>query len=98
MTNQSVAKLISLQTSMERLNDAIATASSGYAGTPGTEFEAGPPGAAAPNLFGVQPSEVPGEQGQAYSYAVMQLFQQWQTFWTAAQPYIEQLDNGTYSM
>jgi hypothetical protein len=94
MTNQAVAKLISLQTAMERLNDAIATASSGYVGTPGTEFEIGD----TPNLFGVQAGGTPGEQGAAYSYAVLQLYQAWAAFWTAAEAYIEQLDNGSFIM
>lgn len=95
MTNQAIAKLISLQTTLQRLADAIATASSGYEGTAGTEFESG---GAQNNLFGVQPSETPGEQGAAYKYAMEALNGEWAKFWTAAEPYIEQLDNGTYSM
>src|SRR5882672_7429741 len=81
MTNQAVSKLIALQTVMERINDAIATASAGYEGEPGTQFEApamGSPGAT--NLFGVQPSETPGEQGSAYSYAMGRLHEEWATF------------------
>ena len=97
MTNHAVAKMISLQSAMERLSDAIATASSAYEGVPGTEFEVAASGEPF-NLFGVQPSDTPGEQGAAYSYALLQLYQQWQTFWAAAQPYIEQLDNGTQAM
>lgn len=95
MTNQSVAKLISLQTALERLSDAIATASASYEGVPGTQFEAS---LATPNLFGITPSETPGEQGTGYSYAMGRLHEEWVTFWTAAEPFIEQLDNGTFSV
>lgn len=96
MSNQAISKLISLQTQLERINDAIATASAGYEGTPGTEFEAGTMGATT-NLFGVQPSATPGEQGAAYKYAMGRLCEEWATFWTAAEQYIEQLDNGTFA-
>jgi hypothetical protein len=96
MTNQTVSKLLSLQTVIERLHDAITTATAGYTGTPGTEFEAAfnamSPGQM--NLFGVQPSETPGEQGSAYSYAMGRLHEEWEKFWLAAEPYVEQLDNG----
>jgi hypothetical protein len=102
MTNQLVGKLISAQTQMQRLQEAIATASSGYTGTPGTEFEAPfpglTPGAPGANLFGVVPGSIAGEQGQSYAYAVNSLFGVWETFWIAARPYIEQLDNGGTSM
>jgi hypothetical protein len=103
MTNQAVARLVSLNTQLARLQEAIATASSGYEGAPGTEFEIRgnsnmvlPTGSLAigQNLFGVLASSVAGEQGQSYSYAVGQLYAAWQTFWAAAAPYIEQLDNG----
>jgi hypothetical protein len=103
LTNQNVARLLSLNTALTRLHEAIATASSGYTGEPGTEFEIGNPNNGGPfppvaqNLFGVQASATPGEQGQAYSYAIGQLFSTWETFWAAAAPYIEQLDNGTYA-
>jgi hypothetical protein len=102
MTNNAVSRLLSLNTTMERLKDAVATASSGYTGTPGTEFEAasnapGPvPGG---NNFGVQPDPAEaGKNGTDYSYAINQLTAQWATFWQAAQPYVEQLDNGTQGM
>jgi hypothetical protein len=106
MTNQTVSRVISLNTQLTRLQEAIATASSGYEGTPGTEFEVRGNSnmvmpsslAAGQNLFGVLASDTPGEQGQAYSYAVGQLHAAWQTFWTAAAPYIEQLDNGTQGL
>lgn len=100
MTNQAMSKLIALNATLERLHDAITTASSGYTGEAGTEFEA-PVSAMTPgmpNLFGVQPSETPGEQGSAYSYAMGRLHEEWAKFWTAAEPFIEQLDNGTTSM
>jgi hypothetical protein len=99
MTNQAVSRLISLQSTLERLNAAIATASSGFEGTPGTQFEGG--GATiigVPNLFQVQPSDTPGEQGEAYRFAMGRLGEEWATFWAAAQPFIDQLDNGTFSM
>jgi hypothetical protein len=99
MTNQTVSRLISLQATLQRLHEAIATASSGYDGIPGTEFEgASPAGIGVPNLFQVQPSETPGEQGTAYSYAMGRLHEEWQTFWAAAEPFVAQLDNGTFSM
>jgi hypothetical protein len=105
-TNQCIARIISLNTNLARLQEAVATASSGYEGTAGTEFEVGGPTNVNPagmmqygqNLFGVQASSTPGEQGQAYSYAIGQLYTAWQTFWAAAQPYVEQLDNGTIAM
>src|SRR5262245_28265780 len=93
MTNQSVARLIAMQATLDRLAGAIATASSGFTGTAGTQFEQAS-GLGQVNLFGVQPSETPGEQGSAYSFAVNRLHEEWQTFWTAAQPFIAQLDNG----
>src|SRR5215831_14375806 len=101
MTNRMISGLISANTSMERLADAIATASSGFDGTPGTQFEisanAMPP--TAPNLFGVlADSATPGAKGSDYSYAMNQLNAAWKTFWTAAQPFVEQLDNGNPSM
>lgn len=94
MTNQAIGRLISANTTLLRLNDAITTASAGYDGTPGTQFESTTPN----NLFGVVPSTIPGEQGAAYRYAMESLIAQWRTFWVAAQPYIEQLDNGQMAM
>jgi hypothetical protein len=50
---------------------------------------------APPNNFGIQADPAnPGANGEAYSYAVGQLAAAWATFWDAARPYIEQLDNG----
>jgi hypothetical protein len=46
-------------------------------------------------LFGVQPSATPGEQGLVYQDAINQLNTAWATFWSIAQPYLKQLDNGT---
>ena len=98
MTNSIVSRLVGLNSSMPRLQEAIATASSGYEGVPGTEFEIGNPGTngmPGPNLFGVQADPAtPGKNGTAYSYAVGQLQQQWATFWAAAADYISALDNG----
>lgn len=103
MTNQTIARLIGINAQMARIEEAITSAASGYTGVVGTEFELPPIGTipapvnsvAVPTLFGVYPSETPGEQGSAYRYAFEQLNTQWQTFWTAAQPYIQQLDNGS---
>lgn len=113
MTNQVVARIVALNTSIGRLSDAIATASSGYEGIAGTEFEIGGksnsasaplpvrgpvmPSApsTAPSLWGVYADpDVPGKQGQAYSYAVGQLQLEWQKFWAEAERYIQALDNG----
>jgi len=104
MTTQTVSRLIATHTQIGRLRDAIATASSGYEGTPGTEFEAPQQGGMmgsfpATNLFGVQPDPAePGRNGTDYAYAVNSLEAAWQTFWSAAEPFIEQLDNGGASM
>jgi hypothetical protein len=102
MTNGAVSRLISLNSTMERLKDAVATASSGYAGVPGTEFEAPVGGLGNPttgNNFGVQPDPANlGARGTDYSYAVNALTEQWTAFWTLAEPYVEQLDNGSSSM
>jgi hypothetical protein len=98
MTNQTTSRLLTLNTTIERLKDAIATASAGYTGTPGTEFEAAPMGSnmmTAPNNFGVQPDpETPGKNGTDYAYAVGVLTEQWALFWAAAEASINQLDNG----
>lgn len=99
MTNNAVGRLLSLNTTMERLKDAVATASSGYTGVAGTEFEGVAYGGPTTNNFGVQPDpNEAGKNGTDYSYAVNQLTAQWATFWAAAQPYVEQLDNGTSAM
>ena len=95
--NQAIGRLIALSQQMARLGEAIATASSGFDGTPGTQFETGnlDPANNVPNLFGVQadPND-PGAQGQAFNYAMGNLTTQWNTFWDAAKNYIEALDNG----
>ena len=106
-TNDVTAKLMYLAGRLERLHAAVVNASAGYAGTAGTEFEIGNPPPvpeegqppvvqpAVPNLFGVQASATPGEQGTAYSYAVNRLAELWEPFWTEAKPFVEQLDNGS---
>lgn len=100
-TNQAVSRLVGLQTQMQRLGEAIQTASAGFDGTPGTQFEVGnvDPANIVANLFGVQ-AEVanPGKQGQAYSYAMARLYEEWNKFWAAAEPFIQQLDNGQVSL
>jgi hypothetical protein len=98
MSNQCIAKLVALNTQMVRLYEAIATASNNYPGTPGTEFETSTLGVGSTNLFGVLASETPGEQGLAYQDTMGQLSTVWTAFWTAAEPFISQLDNGTISM
>lgn len=101
MTNQTVGRLISSDTSVRRLAEAIATASAGFQGTDGTQFEVGntDPENQVQNLFGVQADvNRPGEQGKAYAYAIGRLNEAWTTFWETAQPFIEQLDNGQASM
>ena len=99
MTNSVVSRISGVHTSILRLNEAVATASDGYTGTPGTEFETVPPSTMTPltqNLFGVQADpNTPGVNGQAYADAVTALTAQWQTFWTAAQPFLKVIDNGT---
>lgn len=99
LTNRLTAGLLQANASLERIADAIATASSGYEGVPGTEFEAstGAGGSVivGPNLFGVVPSVTPGEKGTEYSYAVGRLNELWTAFWAEAEPFVTQLDNGT---
>lgn len=88
MTNDTIAALYTVAEAIVRLNEAVATAASGYNGTPGTEYEDG-------TNFGVaaDPAE-PGKKGSDYAYAVGQLNTTWGTFWTAAKAYVDQLDNG----
>ena len=97
-TNQLVGELMRTAASLERINSAVVTATSGYSGVPGTQFEVGVPspedGPVMRNLFGVQASATPGEQGSAYSYAIGRLHELWAPFWEQARPYVEQLDNG----
>lgn len=100
-TNQAIGKIVSLQQQLGRLQEAVATASSGWEGTAGTQFEIGntTETTSNQNLFGVQCDPAnPGAKGEDYSYAIGQLWIAWQAFWTAAQPYIEQLDNGVQTM
>jgi hypothetical protein len=88
MTNQSVAGLHTLNDALLRLQEAVATAASGYEGVPGTEYETD-------SNFGVQPdAATPGAKGSDYAFAVNSLTTAWATFWTAALPSIQQLDNG----
>jgi hypothetical protein len=108
MTNQMVGKMLSLNQTVVRLNEAVATAASGWTGTPGLEYEMAtqgfspPPGVAPqvaeippPNNFGVQQDPaVPGQKGSDFSYAIGRLNELWTTFWAEAQAYVEQLDNG----
>ena len=88
LTNQAVADLHALNDMVTRLAAAVATAASGYSGTAGTEYEGN-------TNFGVIASATPGANGAAYAYAVAVLAGDWATFWTAALPSIQQLDNGS---
>lgn len=97
MTNTTTSRLINLNATLARLADAIATASSGFEGTPGTQFEAAAMGVNgfAQNNFGIVPDQsAPGANGTDYAYAVSQMVSQWETFWPLVEPYISQLDNG----
>lgn len=104
MTNQMVGRLIALNSTVLRLHEAVATAAAGYEGVTGTQYEAPSPGDGAnaypmTNNFGVQPDPAtPGANGESYRYAIDQLAAAWEEFWTVASPYVEQLDNGTFSM
>lgn len=101
MTNQLVAGLIASNTKLLRAHEAIATASAGYTGTEGTQFEVPATGVTVgtpPNLFGVVAVDPPGKAGSDYRYAMDGLKGAWDTFWTAAAPFLEQLDNGQTSM
>jgi hypothetical protein len=88
-TNRTIANLHTVDEAISRLAAAVATASSAFQGTPGTEFEG------EGNNFGVVASDVPGEQGLAYAFAVNTLATGWRAFWSTASPSIQQLDNGT---
>jgi hypothetical protein len=102
MTNQITSRMIALNTQMARIKDAIATASSGYTGVDGTQFEASGGNMmpmAGYNNFGVVPDPAtPGANGLEYSYAVNVLVGHWETFWAVAEASIAQLDNGGSSM
>jgi hypothetical protein len=103
MTNSVVSRLAGLNTTVLRLSEAVSTASAGFTGTAGTEFESpsGSMGMPYPsgNNFGVQPdSTTPGANGTAYADAVTALAAQWATFWAAAAPLIKSLDNGQAAM
>jgi hypothetical protein len=88
LTNKTVAALHSANEAIARLQDAVAVAASGYEGTAGTEYEG------EGTNFGVVAGDTPGEKGADYAYAIGQLANAWATFWTAASPAIEQIDNG----
>jgi hypothetical protein len=109
MTNQTISRLVDLNSTLPRLQEAIATAASGYEGIGGTEYEAPLPvtnGTLPRNIpfvpvnnFGVQPDPAnPGANGTAYAYAVGVLATAWTNFWLAAGPSIQQLDNGSRTL
>jgi hypothetical protein len=100
MTNQTVGSLLKLNTTMARLQDALATASAGYVGTPGTQYEAGnmttPGNMFVQNNFGIAPDQAEaGKNGTDYEFAVNTLAAAWTAFWTAAEASVNQLDNGS---
>jgi hypothetical protein len=100
LTNRMTSGMVSANAQLERLHAAIATASAGYTGTPGTEFEVANAmgGPMQTNLFGVvADSDAPGQRGSDYSYAMGRLHELWTTFWAEAEAYVQQLDNGTPS-
>jgi hypothetical protein len=88
LTNRTIAALHEGNNAIQRLQEAVAVAASGFEGTPGTEYEGDN------TNFGVVAGGTPGEKGSDYAYAVGQLATAWGTFWTAALPSIQQIDNG----
>jgi hypothetical protein len=88
LTNRTIAGLHDANEAILRLQEAVATAASGYEGTPGTEYEGDG------TNFGVVAGSEPGQKGSDYAYAIGQLATAWTTFWTAALPSIQQIDNG----
>jgi hypothetical protein len=88
LTNRTVAGLHAANEAITRLQEAVATAASGYEGTPGAEYEGDG------TNFGVAPGDSPGTKGSDYAYAIGQLATAWETFWTAASASIDQIDNG----
>jgi hypothetical protein len=46
------------------------------------------------NTAGYTADRWPGQKGKDYAYAIGQLNAAWDTFWTTAKAYVEQLDNG----
>jgi len=99
MTNQTVSNLLKMSTTMARLKDALATASAGYEGVAGTQYEAATMSMNTPftqNNFGIVPKvDAAGANGTDYEYAVNTLATHWDTFWAAAEAAISQLDNGS---
>jgi hypothetical protein len=91
LTNQTVRNLFAVNEAMVRLQAAVAGAASGYGGTAGTEYEGNG------TNFGVLASATPGAKGADYAFAVNTLGGAWGTFWSAALPAIEALDNGVSS-
>lgn len=89
LTNETVANLFAVNQNIVRLQAAVAGAASGYAGTAGTEYEGNG------TNFGVVANATPGSKGSDYAFALNTLAGAWATFWTAALPSIEALDNGT---
>jgi hypothetical protein len=100
MSTRLVTNLIAANASVARITAGMATASSGFTGTDGTQYEVSssmPPNPMAPpNLFGVvTEANSPGANGMAYENAMNTIETAWQTFWTAASAALQTLDNGS---
>jgi X-X-X-Leu-X-X-Gly heptad repeat protein len=99
MTNKLVTGLIAANSSLSRLQSGMNTASSGYSGVAGTQYEvsgttSGNP-TAPTNLFGViADANAPGSNGITYQNAMDTIEAAWQTFWETASDALKTLDNG----
>jgi hypothetical protein len=87
MSNEAISNLISAIDDLHRVRLAAAAAKTGVSPT-GTALETG-------SNFGVVPSGTPGEQGDAYAYALEVLDDAAQAFLAASQSQITALDNGS---
>jgi hypothetical protein len=100
MSTRLVTALIQANASIARITAGMATASSGFTGTAGTQYEIGsntplnPQGPT--NLFGViADANNLGANGVAYENAMNTIEAAWQTFWTDASAALQTLDNGS---
>lgn len=89
LTTNMVAALYNVNSTLPRLQAAIANAATGFSGTAGTEYEGNN------TLFGIVPDpNNAGAQGEAYASAMVTITNAWDTFWQAASGAINTLDNG----
>jgi hypothetical protein len=102
MTTRLVTSLIQANASVARVQAGMTTASNGFTGTAGTQYEisgssTGMGNPMAPiNLFGViADANNLGANGTAYETAMNTIETAWQTFWTAASGALQTLDNGS---